>query len=228
MPIAGASGIVLFRFHVDEEVQRANPEWAAGLYDNPPVPEEDTLLPSLSSVMDSSAYAHLKPQIKAHHDATNVRRLSQEEVNDINSRPVESLPLPSSESLDAAQGQASGPGAESTPGAGTGAGEGANEEMNQDYVSRGLDSLFNITNGAFTVNHQGAIVPVSEMVAGPSAGSSVRARRQAKRAAVEAPGGAATPVPKRLKDTVSGIASEIVSKEVEKDLIGDSAFLGSL
>ncbi|WVQ93692.1 hypothetical protein IAU59_000768 [Kwoniella sp. CBS 9459] len=90
LPISGAQGIVLFRFHVDESVQRENAEWAKGLYDNPPIPEEDAASPSLPEVMGMPIYAHLKPLVKEARERANPALLSDEEVEEINNRVITS------------------------------------------------------------------------------------------------------------------------------------------
>ncbi|OCF36246.1 hypothetical protein I316_02119 [Kwoniella heveanensis BCC8398] len=88
LPISGAQGIVLFKFHVDEKVQQENAEWAKGLYDNPPIPEEDAAAPSLPEVMGMPMYAHLKPLVKAAREKANPAVLSKEEIEEINNRVI--------------------------------------------------------------------------------------------------------------------------------------------
>ena len=205
LPLSGSNGIVLFRFHVDEAVIQAFPEWAAKLYDNPPVPEEDVLLPSLGEVMDASVFIHLKPRVKALREASTVQKLSAEEVAEINARPP---PPPESPTAD------------------------PSVDFTNDFVTKSLDEIFQLTNNPFVVPGSSTIIQFPESSgtpSGPSAGSSVRARRQAKRAATETPGGAATPVPKRVKaQGMADIAEQIVEKQVEEGLQGDTAFLSGL
>ncbi|WVF66068.1 hypothetical protein IAT40_000807 [Kwoniella sp. CBS 6097] len=90
LPISGAQGIVLFKFHVDEKVQRENAEWAKGLYDNPPIPEEDAASPSLPEVMGMPIYVHLKPLVKEAREKANPALLSKEEVEEVNNRIITS------------------------------------------------------------------------------------------------------------------------------------------
>lgn len=85
LPKAGAPGIVLYKFHVDESVQAEFPEWASGLYDNPPIPAEDSLLPSLKEVLTNPMFAPLIPGIqKATQIVDKVPDLSSEDVEKIN------------------------------------------------------------------------------------------------------------------------------------------------
>lgn len=203
LPIAGSAGLVLFRFHVDEEVQKTHPEWARGLYENPPVPEEDVLLPNLSDVMEASVYSHLRPKVKDLREATSPARLSAEEVKVVNERPMQEEITKGDE----------------TP----------TIDYTQDFMSKSLDSLFAITNNPFAMSGAAATATLPEASPGPSLGSSQRARRQAKRLASELPGGAATPVMKRTKkEGVPDIAEQIVEKQVEEGLQGDKSFLEAL
>jgi hypothetical protein len=205
LPLSGSAGIILFRFHVDEAVQQAFPDWADKLYDNPPVPEEDVLLPSLSEVMEASVFSHLRPRVKALRDASIVRRLSPEEVIEVNARP----PPPEEPSVPD-----------------------TSVDFGTDFMSKSLDEIFSITNSPFVVPGSSTMIQLPEVSSpsnGPSAGSSVRARRQAKRAATETPGGAATPVVKRVKTQgMADIAEQIVEKQVEEGIQGDTAFLAGL
>lgn len=211
-------------------VMSEHPEWAEGLYDNPPVPDEDILLPNLSEIMEMSSFSSLKPAVKALRDASTVQRLSNEEVVEVNSRPTPppEVPTPAAEPDTSAI------------------------DFGQDFVTKSLDSIFAMNNNTYTVTTAGGstqILPEATIQAGspapatggseratqlatpsgPSMGSSVRARRQSKRMANELPGGAATPVAKRSrKEGMSDIAEQIVEKQVEEGIKGDIAFLESI
>lgn len=67
LPVDEPGGIVLFRWHVDEAVQRAYPEWAQGLYDDPPVPTADAPLPDLQRVMCTREFAGLLAALSRNH-----------------------------------------------------------------------------------------------------------------------------------------------------------------
>lgn len=211
--------MVLFRFQIDEQVIRDHPEWAQGLYDNPPVPDEDILLPNLSDIMENTVFANLKPGVKALKEAATVRRLSMEEIAEVLSRPT---PPPEEPSAVVEQ-------------------DSSTIEFSQDFMAKSLDSLFALNNNPFsTAGPSTSPLPMPEAAetataapagtpSGPSLGSSVRARRQAKRMANELPGGAAAPVAKRVrKEGMSDIAEQIVEKQVEEGIKGDIAFLEAL
>ncbi|TXT05293.1 uncharacterized protein COLE_06613 [Cutaneotrichosporon oleaginosum] len=206
MPHPTGAGIVLFKFHVDEKVQEQNPEWAEGLYDTPPVPDEDKLLPSLSDVMNANAFYHLKPRIKQLRAESVVPRMTPDEVQ-------ATLNDPSLEETHAAVAAATleddfnalAPGYDWTTG-------------------RGLESVIAMAAGLQPIQ---PILPLnldppSGPQHGPSLGSSVRARKQAKRMMSEAPGGAATPVPKRFRADDGG------EDDVDMELNGDTSFLDEL
>lgn len=67
LPVNEPGGIVLFRWHVDEAVQRAYPEWAQGLYDDPPVPPVDAPLPDLQRAMRTREFAGLLTALSRSH-----------------------------------------------------------------------------------------------------------------------------------------------------------------
>ena len=221
LPISGAAGIVLFRFHVEEAVQSEHPEWAQGLYDNPPLPEEDALLPSLPALMNSQAYQHLKPMTKAGLESAVARPLSLDEIEQISSRPR-------------------GPHNERKHDDGVQTPQATSTLNEADLMSRSLESFAALTsnnatlpistNDPFILDPNSlANLPSTETTAGPSLGSSVRARKQSKKSASELPGGAAMPVPTRWsvkKEHVVLDGDEGV--EVDVDLRGDGAFLDSL
>jgi len=214
LPVSGAAGIILFKFHVDEAVQAQHSEWAKGLYDNPPLPEEDARLSSLETVMNASVYQHLQPMAKVARDAAIARPLSPEEVTEILSRPavrnVNTMEDPDSP-------------------------EGITDPA---FMSRSLESFValasqpaNSSNDPFVLAHASPIAPLANIdgsLIGPSPGSSIRARKQSKRLASELPGGAATPVPKKRRATEEDGDGEEVEVEVEGDLKGDGSFLDSL
>ncbi|WWD16324.1 hypothetical protein CI109_100750 [Kwoniella shandongensis] len=247
LPISGAHGIILFKFHVDEKVQEENPEWAKGLYDNPPIPDEDATLPSLPEVMTAHSYALLTPLIKEAREKANPRVLVKEEIEDINTRvfrpegaiEVDQSILDPTAGLDGGQDGdymtfAALSNLASAPDGTNGVGLGGTATPPQDGST---------TNSPFILpaipSHQHPInmTGVVETPVGPSPGSSMRARKLGKRMASEVPGGAATPVPKRKKDdSVSGIIlgdegamdGALQGIEVEGDLGGDAAFLDAL
>lgn len=233
LPIPNTSGIILFRFHVDDKVQAAFPEWAADLYDNPPVPDEDNLLPNLPDVMNANAFFHLRPKIKQAVDNATITQLSAEEVQEVLNR------------ADTDQDTL----LEETGAAVAAAAAAADNDVPFDLASadfmsaRGLESIVAMASGHLMGNPfaspsapsasappplaphtQHPLLPLgvefASATAGPSPGSSVRARKQAKRMMSELPGGAATPVPKKRR------AGDPEPQEV--DLSGDTSFLDSL
>lgn len=248
LPVSGAGGIILFKFHIDEKVQQDYPDWAQGLYDNPPVPEEDRLLPNLTDVMSANAFYHLKPRVRQSRDAAIIVRLSPEEVQDVLTRPdTDQTPIGTGtldESVVAASVAAAASGGDP---------DASFDLSTADFMSaRGLESIVALASSQlvnpfatpahptgvpasahFPPNLQAthaALMPYGVDVSpattaggtihGPSPGSSVRARRQAKRMMSEVPGGAATPVAKKRRP-----AGE---PEPEVDLSGDASFLDSL
>jgi hypothetical protein len=233
---------VLFKFHIDERVQQEFPEWAADLYDNPPIPDEDKLLPELSDVMNANAFYHLRPKIKTAMDATVVQHMSLEDVHAVLARTDGDILLPAEETPDAAAAAAAAAEADASF-----------DLSSADFMSaRGLESIVALASSQLmfaspaaphshphmpapvtplAAQHTHPLLPLNIDVAapsasptasgvpGPSAGSSVRARRQAKRMMSEVPGGAATPVPrKRRREEDDG----------EIDLAGDTSFLDAL
>ncbi|BEI95319.1 hypothetical protein CcaverHIS631_0102680 [Cutaneotrichosporon cavernicola] len=212
MPQPTGNGIVLFKFHVDEKVLEQYPDWAAGLYDTPPVPDEDRLLPSLSDVMNANAFYHLKPRIKQLRSESVVLHMTPEEVQ-------ATLADPSLEETQAAVAAAT---------------------LEDDFTAlapgydwstgRGLESVIAMAAGFQPI--QQPILPLNLDLPGtqhgPSPGSSVRARKQAKRMMSEVPGGAATPVPKRQKTEGVGEVEGEAEVEVDIELNGDTSFLDAL
>ncbi|ORY24468.1 hypothetical protein BCR39DRAFT_546724 [Naematelia encephala] len=201
LPVPGGQGIVLFKFHVDQAVQDAHPAWAQGLYDNPPVPAEDAHLASLGDVMNTSMYAYIKPRVhKARQDA-QISELSPEEVVEWYNRPepqhieaviMDDYDLPA-DTFSAA----------------------ASLNFDQFLAPSGTPTL------GLPGDPLAGLPSLDAGAAGPSPGSSVRARKQAKRMMSEVPGGAATPVAKRVRrDDIEG--------EVDKEVEGDKGFLDTL
>jgi hypothetical protein len=261
--VSGAQGIILFRFHVDERVQAEFPDWARGLYDNPPILPEDALLPSLPEVMGASLYAALKPKIRAARDAATVRVLSAQEVEEINSRPEEAAGGPSTPA------RALTP----APAGNTGNDASVESQANQnpmgqgeddlqlddidlgttDFMSRNLESFVALAaaqaqNPFIAVNPLTAMSGLHGVQPGPSPGSSVRARKQAKRFGSEVPSGAAMPVAKRARGVGVGMGASSGAEagagigeggvggggvkdgeeEMDNEIGGDRAFLESL
>ncbi|RSH94882.1 hypothetical protein EHS25_004688 [Saitozyma podzolica] len=230
LPVSGAQGIILFKFHVDEMVQAEYPEWAQGLYDNPPIPEEDALLPSLPEVMGASLYASLKPRIKALRASADVQLLLPGEVLAINSGPDE-LPPASASALDQLESASASVPMGNTP---TGpipvsVSTEAEEELQLEDIDLG-------TSEFMSRNLESFVAMAAAQTSNPTwDGSSVRARKQSKRSAREVPGGAATPVAKRLRSELGGavghgdVEGEGAGTPAPEDEIGgDSTFLESL
>ena len=200
LPVSGGSGIVLFRFHVDPVVQAQRPEWAAGLYEDPPIPSLEANLPTLGEIMNSTPYSHLKPRVQAIQQANQVDLLLPEDVADVMSRPLPPLaeepifPEPDT-SLDIASAE--------------------------DLMSKNLEAFDAVLNSSMMSLSEGeGTSPLLQQ------GSSLRARRQKKRMASELPGGAATPVGKRLKEE-NGL-EEPIGTDPEVDIQVDAAFLQNM
>lgn len=188
LPIEGAAGIVLFKFHVDEQVQLEFPEWAADLYANPPVPNEDSLLPSLPEVMSSSSFAHLRAPVKRVQDQCNLPLLSPEQIAayqiemerdgppqlGIDNDGSGELPDDVGEQLQHLSAAAVSASASVPP-----------DENLESLVALAAASPIRL--------------PDTPSSAVPT-GSSLRARRTTKAKASEPPGGAATPVKRKRTD----------------------------
>ncbi|OCF73509.1 hypothetical protein I204_05351 [Kwoniella mangroviensis CBS 8886] len=203
LPITGTPGIVLFKFHVDEQVQKDNPEWAKGLYDNPPIPDEDSSLPSLPEVMSMGIYTSFKSQLKEAKEKSNPKLMSAEEVEEMNNRiinPDDAIEIDQS-MLDSTTLQNEN-GTPPTTG-GDYATLIALNKLN-NLANSGSETAENPSTSAFTTsqhNPLGGLSGIGEHAIGPSPGSSMRARKLGKRSVSEVPGGAATPVPKRRRKT---------------------------
>nr|XP_019014623.1 uncharacterized protein I206_00706 [Kwoniella pini CBS 10737]OCF53404.1 hypothetical protein I206_00706 [Kwoniella pini CBS 10737] len=285
LPIPNAQGIVLFKFHVDEQVQKDNPEWAQGLYDNPPISEENSRLPSLTEVMALSIYIPLKAPLKAAKEKSNPAIIPLDQVEEILSRPDRSPTPPPPASLPISQEGQNPPSVSSVnanpleidqsldssfigdvPNTGNSENEYATllalnrlEKLSPDVnmeISESSDNTMNGNNNnnnkrkrntsslppgtenlfiiPATSNILGNLTPVNEPVPGPSAGSSWRARKLGKRLASEVPGGAATPVPKRIKTKLNqsvslglddtalvGIEGEFINHPDDNILVSD-------
>lgn len=86
LPVPDQPGLIIFRFAVSDEVQRAYPTWSVGLYDNPPMPEEDAALLGLGEVLNSSAYAYLRPRIQWEKEKASPEQLDDAGVQDMLAR----------------------------------------------------------------------------------------------------------------------------------------------
>jgi hypothetical protein len=224
LPIQSAAGAILFRFHVDEKVIAENPEWAEGLYDNPPIPEGDQLLQPLHDVMNSGPYQHLRPIIKSIREFHNVRRLTQEEVETINSTPTDMMEGTVGPIMEAFQ--------KSEP----------LHDLSDVNLDISLDTLVDMTenqymaaglldsqlahlegNGDTSMGSGSAVGTPTKL----ALGTSVHARKMGKRTALQPPGGAAMPVPKRMKSEGETMGTHEYN-EAEGDLVMDAGFLEAL
>lgn len=223
LPVPNTDGAILFRFQVDERVAAEFPDWSQGLYDNPPIPEGDNLLPSLHEVMNSNAYQHLKPIVKLTRESHNVRRFTPEEVEAINAQPDEDISATIAPILEAFT--------KSEP----------LQDLSNVNLDLSLDTLVNMTENQYMeagsldtqlANFDGA-ADTANIHAGAtgtpgksSLGTSVHARKMGKRIAAP-PGGAATPVAKRFKGDGQTMGQSAYN-EAEEDLVADSGFLEEL
>ena len=160
--------------------------------------------------MNAGVYSHLMPMVKESREAAIARpSLSHEEVSEILSRPTLPRTLPSTNQADDPESAA------------------ADANLEPDFMSRSLESFVALASNAnpYVPAPLGASSSAAEIAGvGPSPGSSIRARKQAKRLASELPGGAATPVPKRKRAR----EEEKEEVQVERDLKGDGTFLDTL
>lgn len=250
LPLSGSPGIILFKFHVDEQVQRENPDWAKGLYDNPPIPPEDEALPKLSELLSQPAYAGLRQIVHEAKDRANPKMLTNEQVEQINS----GVDLSLLEGLNIPPAGLEGEGEYMTFAALTQLA--SNSEVSSSRPSGLPEQLVVHDDAPSTPDHKyvHSAFPSSSITAatplathlsgvGPSpiplpytgtdassaarSGTSMRARKLGKRAASEFPGGAATPVPKRQRvvGALENEGEEDRDAEVEEVLGGDAAFL---
>nr|ODO00898.1 hypothetical protein L204_01621 [Cryptococcus depauperatus CBS 7855] len=239
LPISGASGIILFKFHVDEQVQRENPEWAKGLYDNPPIPAGDESLPALSAVLSQPVYASLRLGIRDAKDRASLRTLTPEQVEQINAGVDLDLGENGVNEVSGVNNHQPPPGLE---------GEGeymtfaALSQLTNNHSPRSaLDTMHQeelpSTPGSTSFTGLSGAPNLSLSFSEPyppiaprASGTSSQARKLGKRGVSELPGGAATPVAKRRK----GLKSESLedgadeSQEVDEALSGDAVFLGSI
>lgn len=200
LPVSGGQGIVLFRFHVDPQVIEANPEWARGLYDNPPIPEADNLLPHLTQVMNATVYQHLVPLVKLTRDSVHVPRFPPDQIHDmLQTTQTASHADPSASEADAGT---IGPMIEAFHSA-----QPSSDSSNIN-LDLSLETLVYMTQNSYMATNplanQLALASVNpdELKPPPPKiwpGSSQQARKMGKRTASEAPGGAVEPVPKRVK-----------------------------
>jgi hypothetical protein len=190
--------------------------------------------------MNANAFFHLRPRIKAAVDSASITRLSPEEVHDVLTRPDnEAAMLEETGAAVAAAAAAEADAASfdlasadfmSARGLESIVALAQNHLMNP-FASSAPAPPLPIAPAApvhhphsHSHTHAHALLPLGIDVAasptGPSAGSSVRARKQAKRMMSEVPGGAATPVAKKRREEVPGVD--------DVDLAGDTSFLDSL
>jgi hypothetical protein len=217
LPQEKAGGLILFRFHVDPKVIAAYPEWSSDLYDNPPIPEGDNLLPSLGDVMASTVYQHLRPAVKALRDLHDVPTMTAEQIEAVLAQPDEEIqPVlgPIFEDMFKAEPT-------------------ADLQMSSDSLDLSLDSLVNMSDNSYLNHTFSNRMESSEMPEGPPAewkpapGTSVSARKMGKRMAMMPPGGAAIPVPKRSKGDSSAIGEELY-EETSREVDLDTGFLDGL
>ncbi|WVQ83919.1 hypothetical protein IAT38_006063 [Cryptococcus sp. DSM 104549] len=255
LPVSGAPGIILFKFHVDEQVQRDNPEWARGLYDNPPVPADDEPLPVLSEVMSDPGYMMLRHMVREAKDRANPKVLSTDQVEQVNSHVEVDQLLRDNGDIDneghymatfaaltqlantnGAQGSST-PSRTATPGPST-------FPVDHPLHPHHAHHLHHAAHGSIpstpSAPHSGSAPPIppahnplgsiSGLIDSPVTpyGSSQRARKLGKRTASEFPGGAATPVAKRTRgDGGPAVASTLGGAVVGGVNVGDGG-MGSL
>lgn len=212
LPIPGAQGLFLFRFQVDEKVAAENAMWAEGLYDDPPIPEGDALLPSLQEVMATNAFQHLRPIVKLVRDFNNVRQFTPQEIEAITAQDDSEI-VPTVAPINDAF---------------------ANGMPIQDIdLDISLDNLVNLTDNQFMVSgsldSQLANLDTSSAGVGisskPVLGTSVHARKMGKRSSLLPPGGAAMPVPKRFKAETETMG---LHSQPENELADDAGFFEEL
>ncbi|ODN75215.1 hypothetical protein L202_06412 [Cryptococcus amylolentus CBS 6039] len=221
LPLSGAPGLVLFRFHVSQEAIDMYPEWAKGLYDNPPIPAEDEGLPTLAEILSTPPYARLRHLLHVAKARMYPKRLDDEQIAQINSgidlSHLEGIYVPYLGTGDNGQGSApitlEGEGEYMTTFAALSQlasnshGGSPRPELAGPPGSSGLSNdaannwLYH-SPGPSTSQPSGTPGPPPAPSA-PTAvaesekqGSSQRARRLGKRMASEVPGGAVTPVAK--------------------------------
>lgn len=200
----------------------AYPEWSKDLYDNPPIPEGDNLLPSLGDVMASSVYHHLRPAVKVLRDLHNVPQMSAEQIEAVLAQPDEEIQPtlgPVLEDMFKAEPT-------------------ADLSMSADNLDLSLDSLVNMTDNPYLSNAfstrlgsslESSDAPEQQTLPEwkPAPGTSVQARKMGKRTATMPPGGAAMPVPKRSKGDGSSIGDEQY-EETSREVDSDTGFLDGL
>jgi hypothetical protein len=211
--------LILFKFHVDPRVIAKYPEWARDLYDNPPIPDGDNLLPSLGDVMNSTVYQHLRPAVKLMHDLHNIPRMSSEQIDAVLAQPDEEIQPAVNAVFDEMFK------AEPTT------------DLSSVNIDLSLDSLVNMTENPYLANNPLAnrlttTLETSGMsdMGSPfkvTPGTSVQARKMDKRTATLPPGGATMPVPKRQKLDGSTLGDG-QQDEVDQEVSADSAFLAGL
>lgn len=230
LPIAGGQGVVLFRFHVDQQVIQANPIWAEGLYDNPPIPEGDMLLPQLAQIMDATVYQHLRPLVKYMRDSSNVARLStSEEVQEILAGPEDQASGSIDPMVDAFLSARPV--------------DSSSSELGNANLDLSLETLVSMTQNSYMATNplanQLALAAMStthdvdETGADSFSrkskfwpGSSQQARKMGKRTASDVPEGAVEPVPKRIKG--EAYTWQDGQEGPDKDLAEDADFVNAL
>ncbi|WVQ76655.1 hypothetical protein IAR50_006329 [Cryptococcus sp. DSM 104548] len=240
LPLSGAPGLILFKFHVSQEAIDMYPEWAKGLYDNPPIPAEDEALPTLAELLSTPQYSRLRQLLHVAKARMYPKRLDDEQIAQINSgmdlSHLEGVYVPYLGTGDNGPGSApitlEGEGeymttfealsrlASNTHGGSprpelvgpSGSSGISNEAGNWMYHSPGPST----SQPSATPNPPPAPSATTPAVESEKQGSSQRARRLGKRGASEFPGGAATPVAKRPRRPSSGGMGmfDVVSDEV--------------
>ena len=219
LPIPGTQGLFLFRFQVDEKVAAENAMWAEGLYDNPPIPEGDSLLPSLQEVMANNAFQHLRPIVKSTREFCDVKQFTPQEIEAINAQPDEDI-VPTIAAVNDAFNNAI-----------------PLQDLTNDGLDLSLDTLVKMTEDQYLVpgsfNSQLANLEATDGSVGvgtPSKsalGTSAHARKMGKRTSLLPPGGAAMPVPKRFKADPGSMGLHDYN-EPDNELVADAGFLGEL
>lgn len=216
LPVPGTQGLFLFRFQVDDKVVAENAMWAEGLYDNPPIPEGDALLPSLQEVMVSNAFQHLRPIVKHMREFCDVKQMTAEEIEAVLAQPDEEV-VPTITAVNDAMKN-------DIP---------SSDSVN-DTLDLSLDTLVKMTENQYLVpgslDSQLANLEATDTGVGigtpskSSLGTSVHARRMGKRTSLLPPGGAAMPVPKRFKADPGTMGLHDYT-EPENELVADAGFL---
>ncbi|ORX35350.1 hypothetical protein BD324DRAFT_609586 [Kockovaella imperatae] len=201
-------GIILFRFHVSEQVQLENAEWAKGLYDDPPLGDTEAVLPMLDQIVNTGPYLHIKLKVKRAMEVAAVKLLPEGEIDDVLARPVPpeeplAIPDPDAAARDLTAAE--------------------------EFMSQNLEAFEALANNPLAFP-EGLMGTFGALATGPSPGSSIRARKQNKRQARELPGGSAMPVAKKRwnGDAAGPDAEDDQTIDVKADLERDGEFLQTL